>query len=48
MPKRKASAMLSFEKQLLAVIGTTVEGTLLITAVHNRVGGAGPTLTEIA
>jgi exopolysaccharide biosynthesis protein len=31
-----------------SAIGTTVEGTLLITAVHNRVGGAGPTLTEIA
>jgi len=31
-----------------SAIGTTVEGTLLIAAVHNRTGGAGPTLTEIA
>ena len=36
------------EKAARSAIGTTVEGTLLIAAVHNRVNGAGPTLTEIA
>ncbi len=29
-------------------IGTTTSGTLLIAAIHNRVGGAGPNLTETA
>lgn len=36
------------EKAARSAIGTTAEGTLLIAAVHNRVNGAGPTLTEIA
>lgn len=31
-----------------SAIGTTEEGNLLIAAVHNRIGGAGPTLAEIA
>ena len=31
-----------------SAIGRTADGTLLIVAVHNRVGGAGPTLNEIA
>jgi len=31
-----------------SAIGTTVTGTLLIAAVHNRAGGAGSTLAEIA
>jgi exopolysaccharide biosynthesis protein len=29
-----------------SVIGSTAEGTLLLVAVHNRLGGAGPTLRE--
>ncbi len=31
-----------------SAIGTTADGQLVMVAVHNRVGGAGPTLTEIA
>ena len=31
-----------------SAIGTTASGTLMIAAVHNRAGGAGPSLTEIA
>lgn len=36
------------ETAVRSALGTTVPGTLLIAAVHNRVGGAGPTLAEIA
>ena len=31
-----------------SVIATTVEGNLMLVAVHNRIGGSGPTLTEVA
>ena len=31
-----------------SAIGTTAKGTLLIAAVHNRAGGVGPTLAEMA
>ena len=31
-----------------SVIATTAEGKLLLVAIHNRIGGAGPTLTETA
>jgi hypothetical protein len=36
------------EKAARSAIGVTSSGTLLIAAVHNRAGGAGPTLAEIA
>jgi exopolysaccharide biosynthesis protein len=36
------------EKAARSAIGVTSSGTLLIAAVHNRAGGAGPTLSEIA
>lgn len=36
------------EKAARSTIGVTASGTLLIAAVHNRAGGAGPTLLEIA
>lgn len=36
------------EKAARSAIGVTSSGTLLIAAVHNRPGGAGPTLAEIA
>ncbi|MBD1922783.1 phosphodiester glycosidase family protein [Microcoleus sp. FACHB-831] len=40
----------AFSKQtaVRSAIGTTASGTLIIAAVHNRAGGAGPTLTETA
>lgn len=31
-----------------SVIATTVAGNLVLVAVHNRIGGSGPTLTEMA
>lgn len=31
-----------------SVIATTSEGTLVLVAIHNRVGGRGPTLSEVA
>ncbi|WP_199295752.1 phosphodiester glycosidase family protein [Trichocoleus sp. FACHB-591] len=36
------------ERAVRSVIGTNGEGTLMIAAVHNRVGGVGPTLAEVA
>jgi Phosphodiester glycosidase len=36
------------EKAIRSAICTTATGTLMIAAVHNRAGGAGPTLTEHA
>jgi len=36
------------EKAVRSVIGTDGEGTLMIAAIHNRVGGLGPTLAEVA
>lgn len=36
------------EKAARSAIGVTDSGTVLIAAVHNRPGGAGPTLSEIA
>ena len=40
----------AFNKQAASrsAIGTTAQGTLLIVAVHNRPGGSGPTLKEMA
>jgi hypothetical protein len=36
------------EAAIRSVIGTTSSGTIAIAAVHNRAGGAGPTLAELA
>ncbi|HEY9806794.1 MAG TPA: phosphodiester glycosidase family protein [Candidatus Obscuribacterales bacterium] len=36
------------EKAARIVIGTNGQGTLMIAAIHNRVGGVGPTLNETA
>ncbi|HEY9872676.1 MAG TPA: phosphodiester glycosidase family protein [Candidatus Obscuribacterales bacterium] len=36
------------EAAIRSVIGTTASGTLAIAAVHNRAGGAGPTLAELS
>ncbi|MBW4617932.1 MAG: phosphodiester glycosidase family protein [Cyanosarcina radialis HA8281-LM2] len=36
------------ESAIRTAIGTTPSGTIVIAAVHNRAGGLGPTLTEIA
>ncbi len=36
------------EKAVRSAIGTTASGNILIAAVHNRVGGAGSTLAEVA
>ncbi|MEP0767978.1 phosphodiester glycosidase family protein [Coleofasciculus sp. FACHB-SPT36] len=40
----------AFDKQaaIRSAIGTTADGNLMIVAVHNRVGGTGPTLREMA
>ncbi|WNN91081.1 phosphodiester glycosidase family protein [Gloeocapsopsis dulcis] len=42
------SQAFSRQKASRSAIGTTTTGNLLIAAVHNRAGGAGPSLTEIA
>ncbi|MEW5860976.1 MAG: phosphodiester glycosidase family protein [Cyanobacteriota bacterium] len=40
----------AFDKQaaIRSAIGTTADGNLMVVAVHNRVGGTGPTLREMA
>jgi len=40
----------AFSKQLAtrSCIGTTTSGTLMLVAIHNRIGGLGPSLTETA
>ncbi|PIG91933.1 phosphodiester glycosidase family protein [Gloeocapsopsis sp. IPPAS B-1203] len=42
------SEAFSRQKASRSAIGATATGNLLIAAVHNRAGGAGPSLTEIA
>jgi hypothetical protein len=42
------SEAFSRQKASRSAIGTTASGNLLVAAVHNRAGGAGPSLTEIA
>lgn len=36
------------QSAIRSVIGTTASGTLMIAAIHNRIGGAGPNLAETA
>lgn len=42
------SEAFSRQKAARSALGTTATGNLLIAAVHNRAGGVGPSLTEIA